>query len=90
MQGDAGNDVLVGGRGEDIFVFGPGHGEDIISDFYNNEDRIDLTAFGLTGFDELNLMSHGRGAIVDLTAHGGGMITLEIDITHLDAADFLI
>ena len=90
LQGDAGNDVLVGGRGEDIFVFGPGHGEDIISDFYNNEDRIDLTAFGLTGFDELNLMSHGRGAIVDMTAHGGGMITLEIDITHLDAADFLI
>ena len=89
LQGDADDDFIIGGSGDDIFVFAPGDGDDRIADFYDDEDRIDLTAFNLTGFDDLKLVSQGRGVIVDMTAHGGGMISLGLDIANLDATDFL-
>ena len=65
--GGAGNDRLHGNAynlGEedrkgsvDVFVFDVGHGNDSIYDFVDNEDKIDLSAFGLSGFDDLVLSS---------------------------------
>ena len=52
LIGGLGNDVLNGGGGADRFVFGPGFGNDIIQDSDANpvggQDRIDLTALGVT------------------------------------------
>ena len=55
------------------------------------EDKIDLSAFGLSGFDDLVLFSDSFGVTtVDLSAYGGGTIKLfEFDIANLDATDFL-
>ena len=92
LYGDAGADLLLGGTGNDIFVIGPGGGDDIISDFNDNEDRIDLTAFDLTDFDDLTLTAvpARRSVIVDMSAYDGGTIYLSgVDIADLDATDFL-
>lgn len=54
LQGGAGNDRLVAGRGQttlfggagdDLFVFRPGGGTDRIMDFGRGADRIDLSAY---------------------------------------------
>ena len=73
-----------------MFVFAAGHGADTISGFTDNQDKIDLSAFNLSGFDDLDLLAHNVGTIIDLSAHGGGTILLyEFDIANLDATDFL-
>ena len=90
LDGGAGNDRLAGGAGTDVFVFAPGHGADTITDFANSQDRIDLTAFDLTGYDDLTVTSGTDGVTIDLSAHDGGTILLEgFDMANLDAADFL-
>ena len=82
--------MLDGGIGLDTFVFAPGHGEDIVTDFRNGRDLIDIKAFDLPGFDDLAISSNTEGVIIDLTEQGGGTILLEdFDIANLDAGDFL-
>ena len=65
MTGGGGNDTLVGGagademtgnEGTDTFVFGLGHGADIIDDFTVADDRINLAAFNLDEDDLIALI----------------------------------
>lgn len=47
LDGGGGDDFLTGGGNADLFVFGPGHGRDVIEDFTaagKNHDKIDLRA----------------------------------------------
>ena len=108
LVGGAGADRLEGGPGLDwlsghgygpdsdgsidVFVFGAADGDDTILDFADNEDQIDLSAFNLSGFDDLTITSmpeHGK-TIIDLSEHGGGTIDLrDVDIADLDTTDFL-
>ena len=90
LSGGGGNDRLLGRGGDDVFIFDFGHGDDIIADFTNGDDLIDLSAFGLSSFDELVVSSGSDGVTIDLVAHGGGTIRLEsFNIADLDAGDFL-
>jgi Ca2+-binding RTX toxin-like protein len=51
LNGGTGDDVLNGGGGDDTFLFLPGTGRDVVSDFVagGTEDRVDLTAYAGTG-----------------------------------------
>lgn len=90
LDGGAGADVLHGGIGYDTFIFAPGHGEDTISGFRDGRDLINITAFGLSGFDDLDVSPDPDGVTIDLSKHGGGTIHLEgFNSAGLDAADFL-
>lgn len=57
LIGGTGHDRLRGGSGADVFVLGPNDGphentlRDQVQDFRIGEDRLDLSAFGLTGAD---------------------------------------
>ena len=100
LDGGAGDDELFSHfatQGEDqsdesldVFVFGAGHGDDIIFHFIDDEDKIDLSAFGLSGYHELTVTSTPVSVTIDLSEHGGGTILLQdFDIANLDATDFL-
>ena len=90
IEGGTGDDEIEGGAGEDLFVFGPGHGDDAVARFTDGDDRIDLRAFELSGFSDLDVAATDRGTTIDLSAHGGGVILLErIGLADVDAADFL-
>ena len=90
LEGGSGADMLNGGNGADIYLFAAGHGDDTILDFTDNEDRIELSEFGLSGFDDLTLSSDSNGVTIDLSASGGGTILLQgFDLDNLDAGDFL-
>ena len=90
LYGEAGNDELWGQAGADRFIFEHSNGDDVILDFTDGEDRIDLTEFGLSGFDDLTLSSDAGGVTIHMTTSGGGTILLEgFDIANLDASDFI-
>ena len=90
LVGDDSANYLIGNAGDDVFGFHFGHGDDIIADFTDGDDLIDIRFFDLSGFDELVVASDSDGVTIDLMAHGGGTIRLEgFAIADLDAGDFL-
>jgi Ca2+-binding RTX toxin-like protein len=90
LEGGSGADTLNGGAGVDTFLFAAGHGNDTIFDFTDNEDRLDVSKFGLSGFEDLILSSDSNAVTIDLSASGGGTILLQgFDLNNLDAEDFL-
>ena len=57
-DGASGDDTLRGGAGADNFVFDPNHGNDVVADFTDGKDLIDLSAFStISGFSDLTLTS---------------------------------
>ena len=89
-----GDDDLYGGDGVDFFIFSPvagTGGSDVILDWSSAEDRIDLSAFGLTEeqvIDAITLRGQGDDAyiVINLEQYGGGRITIST-ISSLDALD---
>lgn len=53
INGGAGNDHLSGSWGNDIFVFEAGGGHDQISWFSNGRDKIDVSDFGFSDYNDL-------------------------------------
>ena len=91
IVGGEGDDELLGHGGADSFVYGIGDGHDVVYDFTNGVDRIDLTRIsGLAGFEELNLLVGDEATVIDFERFGGGSITLDhVAIADLDASDFV-
>ena len=73
MDGGAGDDILTGGAGDDVFVAAPGGGADVLADFGQGLDRLDLRAF----HDRLGGLGIARtGADTLLQFAGGDSILL--------------
>ena len=93
ITGLGGDDTLTGNAGADTFVFASGHGADTITDFTVDDDKIDLSALvDITEFSQLSISDNTDGnAVIDLSAHGGGTITLTgVSTSDLDADDFVL
>ena len=84
IDGAGGNDLLEGGLGVDTFVLSDG--TDIILDFDDGIDLIDLTGFGLLFSD---LAATQSGANVALGHGTGTLIINSINLADLSAADFI-
>ena len=64
---------------------------DVIVDFTDDVDRIDLRHFNLSGFGEVNARQVQGNVRIDLTHEGGRTILLrDFDIDDLGASDFLL
>ncbi|MCP5075360.1 MAG: hypothetical protein GY947_18970, partial [Rhodobacteraceae bacterium] len=74
-----GDDEITSGGGNDVIVFKRSAGNDTITDFNNGRDVIDLQAFNLTNWGDLN----GSGAVTDVT---GGV---EIDFSLIGGSGIL-
>lgn len=91
LIGEEGDDTLTGGAGHDTFIYDARDGNDTITDFTSAEDKIDFSSIlGVTGFDDLTITADGDDVLIDLGGYGGGEIRLQnVDITNLDADDFI-
>jgi hypothetical protein len=73
-------------------VFQAGWNKDKVLDFENGIDKIDLKAFGFSGFDDVE--AHAReSASGDVTLHFGHGDVLTIKhfaLADMDATDFLL
>ena len=91
LRGGPDSDSLDGGEGDDTFFVTLGSGDDTILDFGNGEDRINLAAFAdLRSLDDLDLQQQDSGVVIDLSARGGGTVTLQdVDMVDLMDAHFV-
>ena len=91
LSGGMGADRLKGGKDNDTFIFLAGDDStDIIADFTNGEDLIDLADFSGVSFNDLVISADSGNCIIDLTGHDGGRIVLrKFNVSDLDASDFL-
>ena len=90
LDGGKGDDVLIGGAGADVFVFAPGYGFDEMRDFTAGEDRLDFSAFALSGMSALQAMASDRpsGLRLDLGPDATAFLT-GVEFADLSAADLL-
>lgn len=91
LEGGLGDDVLSGGDGKDIFVFAPGYGADSVTDFEDNHDLIDLSAFGFITFGEAARFAADTAIGVVFTFAPGTTLRIEhITMDQLTSADFIL
>ena len=88
-----GDDTLTGGSGNDKFVFTPGNGVDIITDFQagaGSEDVLILDRFStITNFSEVIAAATNVNNDVTINLGGGAAVTLNaMTIGQLHADDF--
>jgi len=87
INGGMGHDRLTGGLGSDVFVFNAlERGQDVITDFENGLDMIEIT--GLS-FAALDFTKVGGGVLMSSAAMTGDILLEGIEIAALDASDFL-
>jgi hypothetical protein len=91
IEGNAGNNHLTGGGGNDVFVFSTGSHRDIITDFQDHHDKIDLSHFdGISKFSDLagKIVQSGDDVIINFNSTDH--LTLDnVHKSHLSAADFV-
>jgi serralysin len=93
LDGGGGADILTGGGGDDRFVFGPGYGSDIVTDFTagGRLDEIDLT--GYSSYHQLADVLHSAsqvGADTVVALGAGNSLTLQnVSMASLAASDFI-
>jgi Ca2+-binding RTX toxin-like protein len=89
LLGGGGDDVLTGGKGNDTFVFGPGDGDDRITDFEKNKDTIFFD--GIAGVDDFGDLTFTKiGSDVLVTWGTTDSVLLEgVKLNQIHAGDFM-
>lgn len=94
LIGEKGDDVLTGDDGADIFLFAKAGGNDIITDFTNGADKIQIASdTGITKYSQLKFTDgvNANGVTYSIVTMGnGGQVTLTgVLATALDTTDFI-
>ncbi|MEQ8966020.1 MAG: calcium-binding protein [Azospirillaceae bacterium] len=87
LAGGDGDDSLTGGSGADTFVFGAAEGSDVIEDFADGVDLIDLGGTSANGIGDLSISDTGSGT--DIYIDGTLIEVVGIASSALDSSDFL-
>jgi serralysin len=84
LEGGMADDVFEGGDGSDVFVFNRDGGNDIINDFEESVDTIELGSFVFTTATEaLNFATETNGNVVFDFGDGDTLTVLNINTTAL-------
>ncbi|PTW58862.1 T5SS/PEP-CTERM-associated repeat protein [Breoghania corrubedonensis] len=88
IAGGGGNDILRGEAGTDTFVFADNWGNDLLLDFEDGVEIMDMTAVtGLTDFSQLTVTDMGADTLV---SYAGDSIRLTgVASADVDFSDFL-
>ncbi|AUH33271.1 calcium-binding protein [Paracoccus tegillarcae] len=88
LSGGHDRDVLVGGPGADVFVFIEGDKfSDVVRDFDDGVDRLDISAWGVESRSELSFTNNGDGSVTVIYDEGDvSFIVRSLDGDALDAS----
>lgn len=89
LLGGTGNDTLVGGTSADVFAFEPASGQDIIRDWEDGVDLIDLSAFS-TSFADLFIEEVGLNVRISVGADSVDSITVISSLASMFGAEDFI
>lgn len=90
LIGGSGNEFMVGSAGADVFVFATGFGRDLIRDYVDGTDRIDLGAHSLTnGFEDLTITQWNNFAIIKAGASTDTVLIFDGTAATLGVEDFI-
>lgn len=90
LNGREGDDDLWGGSGADVFAFDARFGRDLIADFENGIDKIDMSSLGMT-YSQLSSLFTQNGNDVWITLSFRDVIVLSnTQLAQLDASDFIL
>jgi Ca2+-binding RTX toxin-like protein len=88
LTGDDGDDVLQGGGGNDVFVVTVGTQDDVVLDFVQGQDKIDVNALNIPDWAGLQAMI-ATGTDTVLTFAAGHTLTLRDFAGTLTQGDFI-
>ncbi|GEO18029.1 M10 family metallopeptidase C-terminal domain-containing protein [Microvirga aerophila] len=88
LHGGAGDDRLTGGSGRDTFVFEKRGGHDIVTDFRNGHDRIDVSRLaGVDSLADLTLVQVDHHTEIH---HGTDILVLNgVSVSDINRFDFI-
>lgn len=88
LEGDLGNDQLSGLAGSDVFVMNNGDGQDVILDFEDGIDIIDVIDYGFSDISEFNsITQEGMNTLVNFNGTDSVEL-LDFDMAMISNADF--
>ena len=86
LIGNTGDNRLTGGMGSDTFTFGNNWGQDLVTDFEDGVDKLDLSSLQI-GIEDLFITDEDGAAVI---SYGGNKLTLlGRGADTLDEEDFL-
>ena len=88
LNGAGGNDTLTGGAGSDVFVFAPGFGNDIVTDF-QIPDRIDVSALNISDYDTLQALMHAQGSDTVISVANNTITLQNVSPASLSSSSFI-
>jgi len=86
LNGNGGNDTLTGVNGSDVFVLASGSGSDVITDFVDGTDMLQLA--GDLTFEQLTILPGTDGTLINLGANLLATLT-GIDASLITQEDFI-
>lgn len=89
LNGGTDNDLLTGGADADTFLFRRGDGQDIITDFTQGSDLIDLTMLRVWDISQLSIQEAGTGVRIN-TGDGNYIELTGLTEGALTNADFIL
>ncbi len=92
IDGGSGNDSLTGGDNADTFVFNLGTGQDTVTNFEDDSDQLDVSAFFDDAADAVAAARQdGADTVIDLDVGAGDSVRLTgIDVNQIDENDFIV
>lgn len=91
LSGGEGDDVLQGGAAADIFVFATGAGHDVVADFENGSDKVDLSDWAaIANYADL-ILGHMtiEGDDIVFASGGDSLRFKNVEVSELDSGDFV-
>lgn len=89
INGGTDQDIMTGGAGYDTFVFSENSGADVITDFQNGKDQLDLSDLGI-GLRDLEVKQDGHDALIFVNDTGDFIRLEDFHYSQLSLDDFIL